>query len=85
VTSFVLATSVIVTPPPAAQRIAKHALLLCVFKPWPKRVKRHLAVEIAAGRPVRAWDLHRAFDKCGLTPLLGGEPMFREMRTALRG
>lgn len=73
-----LEQSIAVTPPPAAQRLAREALLTRSFKPWPKRLekKRHLAIEIAAGRPVHAWNLHRAFVKCGLTPLLGGEPMF---------
>jgi len=79
-----LEAGVVVMPPPAAQRLAREALLARSFRPWPKLVKRHLTVEIAAGRPVRAWDLHRAFDKCGLTALLGGEPMFREVWTVFR-
>jgi hypothetical protein len=72
--------TVTVTPPPAAQRLAREALLVCSFRRWPKRVDRKLVVEIAAGRRVRAWDVHRAFERCGgLALLLGGEPMFREV------
>jgi hypothetical protein len=76
-------TVVAVTPPPAARRLAREALLLRTFRRWPKRVERRLSVDIAAGRPVRAWEVQRAFLKCGLTSLLGGEPMFREAWKAL--
>ena len=76
--------TVTVTPPPEAQRLAREALLVRSFRCWPKRVDRKLAVEIASGRRVRAWDVYRALERCGgLALLLGGKPMFVEVWKAL--
>jgi hypothetical protein len=76
--------TIILTPPPAAQRIARQTLLLRTFRSWPKRVKRRLTIEIAAGRPVQAWEIHQAFRKYGgVTPFLGGAPMLLSVSEAL--